>query len=133
MANFTSHHWPGRRLVHVRAKILPRRDLISILGIPNELLLLIFNNLETVDQACLALSCWTLYHKIGPLVLDHPDLSSLLPAGDWRLIYPPRTEFLRRLEKDHHKRWLYCVVCRTLYIHLLNLLITTFTQVENAC
>jgi hypothetical protein len=81
------------------AKNLPRRGRISILGIPNELLLLIFT--------CLALSWWTLYYKIGPLVLDHPDLLSLLTAvsGDWQRISPQRTELLRRLEKD--KRWLY--------------------------
>jgi hypothetical protein len=114
MVNFIPRHW--RKL---RAKILPRNDRndrISILGIPNELLLLIFNNLEIVDKACLALSCWTLYYKIGPLVLDHHNLLSLLTiASNDQHRIPPRTELLRRLEKDYHKRWLYCTACYTLH------------------
>jgi hypothetical protein len=93
----------------------PRRGRISILGIvPNELLLLIINNLEMVDQTCLALSCWTLYHKIGPLVLDHPDLSLSLTA-DICPCTSPRSELLRRLEKDHYKRWIHCTTCYTLH------------------
>jgi hypothetical protein len=104
-------------------KVWPSRGRISILGIPNELLLLIFHNLEIVDQACLALSCWTLYHKIGPRVLGHPNLSLLcicFPAYSHHRFSPhqcssPRPELLRRLEKDHYRNWLYCSACYILH------------------
>src|SRR4029077_14984852 len=95
--------------------ILPRRDRISILRIPDELLLLIFNNLETVDQACLALSCRTLYHKIGPLVLDHPVLSAAGDPHRKSRRRSPRSELLYRLEKDHHEHWIHCAACYTLH------------------
>jgi hypothetical protein len=101
------------RQLRTKIRLLLRRGRISILGIPNELLLLIFYNLEIVDQTCLALSCRTLYHKIGPLVLDHPGLST---AGDRHCKRrSPRSELLRRLEKDLHRRWIHCTACYTLH------------------
>ncbi|KAN0070420.1 hypothetical protein V8E54_011289 [Elaphomyces granulatus] len=89
----------------------------SILDIPNELLRLILSNLDIADQACLALTCWASYHRVGPLVLDHPRLKSVQYASYYLAIATTcaRIEFLWRLEKDHHKHWLYCAACFTLH------------------
>jgi hypothetical protein len=114
MPNFISFDWRKLR-ADIRAR-LRRCDRILILAVPNELLLMIFGNLETADQACLALSCQVLYHKVGPLVLGHPDLSLLIAPGPQPLLgFSPRMELLLRLEKDHYRRWLYCATCRKLH------------------
>lgn len=91
--------------------------IVQIVDIPDELLLTIYDHLRVADRVCLALTCRTLYHKIGRWALNHPDLTLLIDNGlvKYKDGFPPRTELLRRLEKDHHDRWLHCAACHILH------------------
>lgn len=92
-------------------------DPTTIFNIPEELFLLVYARLRVADRVCLVLTCRRLYCKLGSEALSHPDLTLLIDNGlvKYENGFPPRTELLRRLERDNHHEWRYCVGCHILH------------------
>lgn len=101
-----------RTLVHLRPKA---HHPTLLLDLPFDILIMIFPLLSLLSQACVALTCKSLYSLCGHVLKDN----SLAWPRSGRTYEAPlsqpellRNQFLLRLENE---RWLYCSGCLKLH------------------
>lgn len=88
---------------------------ILLLDLPFDILVVIFPLLSILSQACLALTCKSLYSLCGHVLKDNSLAWPRMSRTYEPLLSQPellRNQFLFRLEND---RWLYCAGCLKLH------------------
>ncbi|KAL2871950.1 uncharacterized protein BJX67DRAFT_94418 [Aspergillus lucknowensis] len=115
---YTARHRNGpviltKRYISQRLWALRNRNRLSLLDLPVDILLLVFPLLPLLSQACLALTCRSLYNLFG-YVLQDKSLAwprQLASKGYRPLMQQPeilRNQLLFLLEDDY---WQYCTEC----------------------